>query len=124
MAIERYYGKKIIAEDANDYIDGITITDGCNSLMEAARMLSDIVNKIQELKEDCSSTNLSIQGNSMEPIIEAYEKSTMDFANYISSLADNLSATTQRVVNRKQVMLNEEARTQDEMFSSTGEEII
>lgn len=124
MAIERYVGRFVTAEDANDYIDGYTIGNGCNLLIEASRKLSDIATALQELKEDLSSTNLSVQGSSMEPIIEEYEKNTMDFANALSALVDNISATTQNVINNKQIRLNEEARLKDEQQASASEEII
>lgn len=124
MAIEIYQGKYVTAEDANGYIDGITISDGCMMLSDAARKLSDIVTKLQELKEDFSSANLSIQGSSMEPIIEAFVKSTMDLAQTISNLSETLSTTTQRVVNRKQVLLNEEAKVKDEQAAASPEEVI
>ncbi|MBQ8132683.1 MAG: hypothetical protein IJ193_09345 [Bacilli bacterium] len=124
MDIEIYKGKYVTAEDANNYIDSYTITSGCSMLNDGASKLSDMVTKLQVLKEDCSSSNLSVQGSSMEPIIEAYIKSTMDFAKSISELADTLHNTTRRVLNRKQVLLNEEARAKDEQQMSSSEEII
>ena len=124
MAIERYVGRFITAEDANDYIDGYTISSGCEMLIEATHKLSDIATALQELKEDLSSTNLSVEGSSMEPIIEEYEKNTMDFANTLSALVDNISATTQNVINNKQIRLNEEARLKDEQQANASEEII
>ena len=124
MAIEKYVGQYVTAEDANEYIDGNTILNSCNLLQDAARKLSDIATACQELKEYLSSANLCIQGTSMEPMIEAYEKSTMDFANTISALADTLNATTQNTLNKKQIQLNEEARAKDELQKSSSEEII
>ena len=124
MAIEKYVGQYVTAEDANEYIDGYTILNSCNLLQDAARKLSDIATACQELKEYLSSANLCIQGTSMEPMIEAYEKSTMDFANTISALADTLNATTQNILNKKQIQLNEEARAKDELQKSSSEEII
>ena len=42
MAIEKYVGQYVTAEDANEYIDGYTILNSCNLLQDAARKLSDI----------------------------------------------------------------------------------
>ena len=124
MAIERYVGRYVTAEDANDYIDGNTIRSACNLLQDAARKLSSIATACQELRDDLSARNLCIQGTSMEPMIEAYEKSTMDFANAIYELSDSLSATTQKALNNKQIRLNEEAKIKDDQQTSASEEII
>lgn len=124
MDIEIYKGKYVTAEDANNYIDSYTISSGCSMLSEGASKLSDMVSKLQVLKEDCSSSNLSVQGSSMEPSIDSYIKYTMDFANSIANLSENIQNATRRVLNRKQVLLNEEARAKDETQIASGEEII
>ena len=83
MAIEKYVGQYVTAEDANEYIDGNTILNSCNLLQDAARKLSDIATACQELKEYLSSANLCIQGTSMEPMIEAYEKASNKKIDYV-----------------------------------------
>ena len=50
----------------------------------------------------------------MEAIIEEYGKRTRDFSLYINDLSETVNTTTQRVVNRKQVIFNEEAKRLDE----------
>ena len=114
MAIEIYRGKYISADDATKVIDMPTINDGCRMLKDASDRLERLTKKIDLLRETCSKEAISIDGSSMEELIEHYEKLTNDFSLYISDLSDALSKTTQRVVNRKQTILNEEARRLDD----------
>ncbi|MBR4693255.1 MAG: hypothetical protein IKQ06_05100 [Bacilli bacterium] len=114
MAIEKYQGKYVIAEDALKVIDMPTINNGCRMLKDASEKLENLSKKIEVLKDLINRDSLSVSDSNMEAIIEEYEKRTRDFSLYINDLSETVNTTTQRVVNRKQVIFNEEAKRLDE----------
>ncbi len=122
MAVEMFQGQYISAESATKYIDYQTISDGCRMLDDAADKLARIARKIDQLKENCNRDTLSIQGSNMEDYIEFYEKNTNDFSVYISELSDTVMQTLERVYNRKQIVLNEAAKVEDDRAIASYEE--
>ncbi|MBP5678291.1 MAG: hypothetical protein J6X28_00490 [Bacilli bacterium] len=110
MAVEVFIGNYITAEDAQQYIDYNTISEGCRMMKEAAEKLSQISKKIDVLKDTCSLETISVQGKGMEKYIEPYEKDTRDMALYIQDLSSTILDATVRVLNRKQTILNEAAK--------------
>ena len=123
MAVELFQGKYITADDASRYIDVQTISDGCKMLNDAAQRLAKIAKKIDNLKETLDKQTLSVQGDSMEDIIEFYEKNTNDFSVYINELSTTIMEATQRVMNRKQLLLNEDAKIEEAKEAALHEDI-
>ena len=117
MAIEKFRGKYIVGENASKYIDMDTIHDGCRMMRTAAEKLAMIYKKIDHLRDVCSRDALSVQGENLENRIEAYENQINDFSLYIEDLSNVIEDTTLRVFNRKQVILNEEAKRLDEQIT-------
>lgn len=117
MAVERFHGKYIYGENARQYIDIDTINDACRIMKEASNKLNAISEKIDRLRELCSKDALSVDGEGMDERIEAYENFMNDFSLYIDDLSNTIRDTTQRVFNRKQIILNEEAKRMDQMMS-------
>lgn len=113
MAIERYQGKYVSADDALKAIDMPTINDGCRMLKDAAERLNMLTKKIDLLGETYNRDAISVSGDNMEEVVAEYERNTTEFYNYIFDLADMLEQTTQRVVNRRQTILNEVAKQLD-----------
>lgn len=114
MAIEIYRGKYVTGDSAREYIDIDTINDGCKLMKSASEKLDIIQKKIDYLKEFCSKEALYIQGESLEEKINSYEKNVNNFSGYIDDLSNTIEATALRVFNRKQVILNEDAKRLDE----------
>ena len=114
MAVEMFQGEYISADSAMNYIDYQTISDGCRMLNDAADQLARIAKKIEELKKSCNKDTLSVKGQSMEETIDFYEKNTNDFSVYIYELSETLMETAERVLNRRQIVLNESAKIEDE----------
>ena len=110
MSIERYKGKNITAEDAKEIIDMPTISDGCKKMEEASKELEELSKKVEELKNICDREALSVNDINMECIIDNYKNYIKDFSKYIHNLSIDISETTERLVNRKQVIFNEEAK--------------
>ena len=110
MAVEVFKGKFVTASDASQFIDIETIMSGCSSLKQVSEKLDSTSAKIDRLRELCSKDALSIDEVGCDEAIEVYEKNIKDFSLYIDDLASTIRESTQRVVNRKQVMLNEEAK--------------
>ncbi len=110
MAIERYKGTIVIAEDASELIDINTINDGCNLMNQAAKKLEEITAKIVFLQEKCNRNTLSINNTNLENVIKQYEQNTRSFYKYIYNLSNQIQTTSTRIKNRKQVILNEEAK--------------
>lgn len=120
MAIPIYQGEFVQARNVLEEIDQPTIEDGCRILADSSDKLNQITKKIEQLKEFCSKEHLMIQGANLEDPIELFQKDTEHFALYISELSTAISSATQRVVNRKQMMYNEEAKKLDKAQASSN----
>ena len=114
MAVEKYQGKYVNAQDASNVIDMVSILDGCRMLKEASGQLSTLAKKINQVKDYYNRDTLSINSKDMEDYVDYHEKNTKDFSLYLTDLAETLTNTTQRVYNRKQMQFNDEARLLDE----------
>ena len=114
MAIEVYHGKYVVAEDATQIMDVETIREDCKKIKDVSEKLDSISEKIKQLKLNCSKDVLSVRGVDLEDRFGDYEKDVKDFSLYLSDLSDTISAAMQRVLNRKQVIFNEEAKRMDE----------
>lgn len=114
MAIEKYQGKYVIAEDALNVIDMPNIQAGCKMIKDVSQQLSVLAKKVNLLKDYYNSDNLSIDSVDMEQFVDDHEKRMRDFSLYLSDLSETIMNTTQRVINRKQFAFNEEARILDE----------
>jgi len=113
MAIEVYHGKYVTAEEAISYFDLATINDCCKTFNTVSEKLVVIANKIKTLQDICTKDAVSFGNMNMEDNIIEYEKSVRDLSLYLSDLASTIMNTTFRVINRKQVLLNEEAAHED-----------
>ncbi len=113
MKIDLYHGLSVTAKDANEFIDLDTVLKGCTMMSEAADLIKDIVEKIKKLKETCNADTLSVEGQTMEDKIELFENDTNQFYLYISNLVSSIQSTTLREFNKKQTILNEEAKKID-----------
>ena len=113
MAVERYLGTYISAEDASKLIDIYTINDGVRMMRESSDKLETLAKKINLLAEYCNRDALSANGANMEEMVTEYERHTRDFAIYLQDLASALQTTSQRIFNRKQIIMNEEAKKLD-----------
>ena len=114
MAVERYRGRYVTAEDAHDYIDQGTISAGCSQMVDAAQQLSNIAQKIEQLKEICNQEALSVQGVSLQGIIGSYGSDTSQFSGSMSGLSGQIEAATDKALNLRQTILNEEAKREDQ----------
>ncbi len=110
MAVEIFSGQYITADDATKYIDLYTINDSCRNFNAAVERLNDIAKEIVELREMGGADTLFVGGRTLEPQVEQFEQSVRDLALYLSELANNLINDGIKALNRKQTILNDEAR--------------
>ncbi len=113
MAIDIYKGTIVTAQDAHEMIDASTILSGCSSMKDVSQKLNDISFKIGTLQSLCTKENLSIDGVGFDEKIGEYQKSVQNFSLYLDDLASSITTTCEKVLNRKQVILNEEAKRQE-----------
>ncbi len=114
MAIEIYQGKNVTAEDAAKFFDLPTIIHSCNKLKEAASILETTGKKIIDAKDYCTREALFMQGESFEEPIEFCGKDFNDISSYISDFAETILEATNKAMEKKQLLLNEEARVFDQ----------
>lgn len=115
MKMEKeFIGEYVSAKRASDYIDNDTIQMETERMKEIEERLEIIVRKIEEAKSLCSRDSLSIQGYSMEETLEEFQKAISNTAYNLGDLAHNISTTANRLMVRKQLIFNEEARIQNE----------
>ena len=114
MAVEVYRGQYVTAEEAVKYIDLYTINDSCRNFNAVIDKLKDISSRIRELKEMGGVETVSIGGKTFEEPVIQYEKAVNDLALYLAELSNTLINEGFKALNRKQTLLNEEARQADE----------
>ena len=114
MAVEVYRGQYVTAEEAVKYIDLYTISDSCRNFNAVIDKLKDISSRIRELKEMGGVETVSIGGKTFEEPVIQYEKAVNDLALYLAELSNTLINEGFKALNRKQTLLNEEARQADE----------
>ena len=113
MAIDIYKGEFATAQDASKLIDINNLKKQCGNFNEAADKLNAIADKIKVLRSICNKDALSVDGYGMEDTIDFYEKNVRDLSLYLRDLSTNLDNDSQRIINIKQVIFNEEAKEEN-----------
>ncbi len=114
MAVERFKGMYVEAEDARFFIDILTIEEGCNELLHEAESMTYTGDDIHVASEHCTKEDLSIQGINMEEdVINAGENFKIT-ASDLEEYAHTLLEAAYRALDDKQIELNEEARKLEE----------
>ena len=117
MPVEIYQGKNVIAETTLNYIDSTTINEGIKKLEEIAEELLSISKKIEKTKDLCNRESLSVGNNTLEAIIDSCETEFIEVSNYLNDSSKLLLEALQKAIDKKQILLNDEAIKLDSLES-------
>ena len=114
MAVEKYVGRYVTAEDASQYIDSVTVIKAFEKIKSASAKLKNAEKKVGEAKFYCTKNHLSIEGNNMEDDIEICEEDYKDAVMYMDTFSDTIKTALQKALDKRQIQLNTEAQRKDE----------
>ena len=115
MAVEIYEGTHVTAEPATNYIDVNTIYHACKIIKDASTRLERTSKKIINAKDYCTKEALFMLGESFEEPIEFCGKDFYDISDYIHDFADTILEATAKALDKKQLILNDEAREKEKL---------
>ena len=115
MAVEIYEGTHVKAEPATNYIDVNTIYHACKLIKDASARLERTSKKIINAKDYCTKEALFMLGESFEEPIEFCGKDFYDISDYIHDFADTVLEATSKALDKKQLLLNEEAMEKEKL---------
>jgi len=115
MAVTRYIGEYVEAEDAQRYIDITSIEESCRELIKEAESIDKIKDNVTTASEYCSKENFYLLGTSVEDEIAGMGSNIKDSSDTIKEYAHALLSKAYTALDNKQIELNEEARIQDEI---------
>lgn len=114
MAVIKYIGKYVNAEDAITSFDYLEIENALKSLKEGAQKLEDAAKRMRNAESYYTKETFSINGETFDGKIERCSNYFMSTAEYMEELAELVKNARLKAFNRKQVLLNDEARILDQ----------
>ena len=114
MAVIKYIGKYINAEDASLNFDYAEINKAIEYIKEGAEILENAAKKLQNTEIYYTKENFSINGEIFDEKIEHCSNYLMSTAEYMEQLVELISSASLKAFNKKQVLLNDEARILDQ----------
>lgn len=113
MAVIKYIGKYVNAQDATICFDNIEIETAIKNIKDGVEKLENAANRMRNAEAYYTKETFSINGETFDGKIERcsnYFKSTADYMEELTELVKNARL---KAFNRKQVCLNDEARALD-----------
>ena len=114
MAVIKYIGKYVNAEDAITSFDYLEIENALKNLKEGAQKLEDAAKRMRNAESYYTKETFSINGETFDGKIERCSNYFMSTAEYMEELAELVRNARLKAFNRKQVLLNDEARALDQ----------
>lgn len=114
MAVIKYIGKYVNAEDAIVCFDYLDIETAIKNIKEGAEKLEEAAKRLKNAESYYTKETFSINGETFDNRIERCSNYFLSTAEYMEELADQVLNARLRAFNRKQVELNDEARIQDQ----------
>jgi len=114
MPVIRYRGKYVNAEDAINSFDYAEIDTAINNLKEGVAKLEQAAKRMQEAENYYTKETFSINGKTFDNKIEQCANNFLSTAQYMDDLVYLIMAARLKALNRKQVLLNNEARILDQ----------
>ena len=114
MAVIKYIGKYVNAEDAITSFDYLEIENALKNLKEGAQKLEDAAKRMRNAESYYTKETFSINGETFDGKIERCSNYFMSTAEYMEELAELVRSARLKAFNRKQVLLNDEARILDQ----------
>lgn len=113
MAVIRYIGKYVNADDASICFDNMEIETAVKNLREGAEKLRDSAKRMQNAQVYYTKENLSVNGQTFDNRINRCSNYFISTATYMEDLADAIVNAKLKAFNKKQVEFNKEARQLD-----------
>ncbi len=114
MAVIKYIGKYVNAEDAVTCFDYTNIETAIKNIKDGAEKLEKAARRLQGAETYYTKETFSINGETFDDKIERCSNYFMSTAEYMEELAELVRNARIKAFNRKQVLLNDEARTLDQ----------
>lgn len=114
MAVIKYIGKYVNADDAIASFDYLEIENALKSIKEGAQKLEDAAKRMRNAESYYTKETFSINGETFDEKIERCSNYFMSTAEYMEELAELVRNARLKAFNRKQVLLNDEARILDQ----------
>lgn len=113
MAVIKYIGKYVNAEDAITSFDYLEIENAIKNIKEGAQKLEEAANRMRNTEAYYTKETFSINGETFDEKIERCSNYFKSTADYMEELAELVRNARLKAFNRKQVCLNDEARALD-----------
>lgn len=114
MAVIKYIGKYVNADDAIASFDYLEIENAIKNLKEGAEKLEEAAKRLRNAESYYTKETFSINGETFDGRIERCSNYFMSTAEYMEELAELVRNARLKAFNRKQVLLNDEARALDQ----------
>ena len=113
MAVIRYIGKYINAEDAILSFDYLEIENAIKNIKEGVEKLEQAAKRLRNAENYYNKETFSINGETFDNKIENCANHFSSTAKYMEELTELVKSARLKAYNRKQVQLNDEARNLD-----------
>ena len=107
MEVERFRGKYVEADDANQYIDMASIYNTISDIRKEIERLENIESGIDSSSNNLRKENLSFFVKDMEEDVVVMRETIKDNINKLNNYIEILSNETNEALNKKQIELNE-----------------
>lgn len=114
MAVIRYIGKYVNAEDAITSFDYTEIETAINNIKDGVEKLEKATKRMQDAESYYTKETFSINGETFDDKISQCANCFLSTAEYMSDLAEQIKVARLKALNRKQVLLNDEAKILDQ----------
>ena len=113
MAVIKYIGKYINAEDAIVSFDYLEIENAIKNIKEGVEKLEQATKRLRNAENYYTKETFSINGETFDNKIERCASYFTRTSEYMEELSELVRAARLKAYNRKQVQLNDEARALD-----------
>ena len=114
MAVIKYIGKYINAEDAIVNFDYNEIETAIKNIKEGVAKLEEAAKRLRNTETYYTKETFSINGETFDGKIERCANFFTSTADYMEELTELVRNARLKAYNRKQVLLNDEARILDQ----------
>ena len=114
MAVIKYIGKYVNAQDATICFDNIEIETAIKNIKDGVEKLENAAKRLKDAECYYTKENFSINGETFDNRIERCSNYFLSTARYMKELAEQVRNANLKAFNRKQVEFNDEARIQDQ----------
>lgn len=113
MAVIKYIGKYINAEDAIISFDYLEIENAIKNIKEGIEKLEQATKRLRDAENYYTKDTFSINGETFDNKIERCVSYFARTSEYMEELSELVKSARLKAYNRKQVQLNDEARALD-----------